>query len=305
MKHVYWLGVLIALSLGGCSFQKKCPDIVQTEGIIAEDAKLQEISTEFTFTEGPAADAKGDVYFTDQPNNRIMVYTTDGELKTFMKPAGRSNGMYFDNDGYLLTCADENSEVWKIDVKTQKHEVLAHEYNGSRLNSSNDLWVHPDGGIYFTDPFYKRPWWAHNQPTQDGQHVYFLNPKTGDLVRVINDFERPNGIIGTPDGKTLYVADIGAGKTYAYDIQPDGLLAAKRLFCDMGSDGMTIDCCGNVYLTGNGVTVFNADGQQIEHINVPQRWTANVTFGCKERHLLFITAGTGVYTLQMNVCGTQ
>ena len=124
-------------------------------------------------------------------------------------------------------------------------------------------------------------------------------------MRVIDDLVKPNGIIGTPDGKTRSVADIQARKTWAWTIAPDGSLTDKRLFCTPGSDGMTLDACGNVYLTGDGVLVFNPAGEQIEHIKVPQRWTANVTFGGKDRKTLFITAGPAVYTLQMNVCGAQ
>lgn len=306
MKKVISGLVLVLSALSGCSQQSKCPEIVQTEGIIAQGATLQTISTEFSFTEGPAADDKGNVYFTDQPNDRIMIYTTDGKLETFLQPAGRANGMYFDNDGYLLACADQDGEVWKIDVKTKTHEVLAHEYNGARLNATNDLWVRPDGGIYVSDPFYARSWWTHNRPTQDGEHVYFIAPKTRELIRVLNNLRKPNGLIGTPDGSTLYVSDIGDNKIYQYDIQKDGSLTNQRLFCQTGADGMTLDCCGNLYLANSrGIAVFNKDGQQIETISVPQRWTANVTFGGKDRRLLFITASTGIYTLQMNVCGVK
>jgi gluconolactonase len=122
-------------------------------------------------------------------------------------------------------------------------------------------------------------------------------------MRVIDDMRQPNGIIGTPDGKTLYVSDIGAGKTYSYTIQSDGALTNKTLFCSLGSDGMTIDNQGNVYLTGHGVTVFDSSGHQIEHIEVPESWTGNICFSGKDRHTLFITASKGIYGLQMTVKG--
>ena len=312
MRFVPYVGlVLSGLILSGCVSQYPCPENVETEGIIAVGATLREISTAFTFTEGPAADAAGNVYFTDQPNDRIMVYTTDGELKTFMQPSGRSNGLYFDRGGHLLACADENNELWQINVDTKQHVTLAGTYSGKRLNAPNDVWEAPNGDLYFTDPFYKRDWWSHDAQPQDVRGVYLLkynHPRSilgQEPVRVIDDFAMPNGIIGTPDGTTLYVADIDAHKTYAYAIRPDGTLSGKQLFCEMGSDGMTIDCCGNVYLTGKGVTVFNAGGEKIEQINVPQGWTANVTFGGKNRDMLFITALNGVYTLQMNVRGVQ
>ena len=241
-----------------------------------------------------------------------MIYTTDGKLETFMQPSGRSNGLYFDGGGQLVSCADENTELWRINVDTKQHVVLAKVYAGKQFNGPNDVWEAPNGDLYFTDPFYKRDWWTHTAQPQDIRGVYLLkynHPRSSlgqEPVRVVDDLNTPNGIIGTPDGKTLYVADIGAGKTYAYEIQPNGTLTGKRLFCEMGSDGMTIDCCGNVYLTNQkGVTVFNPSGRQIEQIKIPQGWTANVTFGGKERNMLFITALRGVYTLQMNVHGVK
>src|SRR5262249_36292273 len=125
------------------------------------------------------------------------------------------------------------------------------------------------------------------------------------LMRVIDDLVQPNGIIGTPDGKTLYVADIGAKKTYKYQIQTEGSLAGKALFCELGSDGMTIDNEGNVYLTGNGVSVFDPSGKKIEQIEVEDPWTANVCFGGKDHRTLFITASKGLYALQMRVKGVE
>jgi gluconolactonase len=122
-------------------------------------------------------------------------------------------------------------------------------------------------------------------------------------VRVVDDMKQPNGIIGTPDGTTLYVADIGANRTYAYNIEPDGRLSHKRLFCRLGSDGMTIDDRGNVYLTGHGVTVFDRTGKQIAHIAIDEPWTANVCFGGEDHRTLFITASTRCYGLRMQVRG--
>ena len=290
----------------GCVTSDGCPENVKTDGIIVPGATLQEISTGFTFTEGPATDTAGNVYFTDQPNNRIMIYTVDGRIETFLQPAGRANGLYFDRQGNLIACADEHNELWQIDIKTGTHKVLAHLYKGKRLNEPNDTWVRPKkGGLYFTDPFHQRPWWTHHAPTQDVQGVYFLS-RDGALVRVIADLEKPNGIIGTPNGKTLYVSDRQANKTYVYAIEANGMLSGKKLFCSMGSDGMTIDCCGNVYLTNDrGITVFSPSGEQIEQIKIPQPWTANVTFAGRDRKTLFITASTGIYTLQMNVAGVK
>lgn len=272
------------------------------ERVTAEGAQLEKLSGGFSFIEGPAADSEGNVYFTDQPNDRIVVWRVDDVLSIFMNPCGRSNGLFFDLNGNLLACADENNQLWSID-SDGSHEVLVKEYNGKLLNGPNDLWVHPSGAIYFTDPFYKRPYWKRGPMEQDGQHVYRLSPDRKTLTRVADDLTQPNGIIGTLDGKLLYVADIGARKTYVYTIAEDGSLTDKRLFCESGSDGMTIDTEGNIYLTGKGVLVFNNAGKQIDHIQVPENWTANVCFGGKERQYLYITASKGLYRIATRTRG--
>jgi gluconolactonase len=174
------------------------------------------------------------------------------------------------------------------------------------LNGPNDVWVRPDQGLYFTDPFYQRPWWTHQAMPQDGQHVYFLSADRQQLVRVTDDLQKPNGIIGTPDGRTLYVSDIDGGKTWRFDIAPDGRLNNKTLVVAKGSDGMTIDAEGHLYLTGDGVMVFDSSGRQIEHIKVPgEEWTANVAFCGRDRQTLFVTASTGLYAVRMRVKGAN
>jgi gluconolactonase len=278
------------------------PANIAKAGIIAPGAKVQKLSGGFKFTEGPAADAQGNVFFTDQPNNRILKWSVDGELSTFHESPGRANGLYFDKKGNLLACADLNNELWSIDMQGNA-TVLVRDYKGKKLNGPNDLWEDPKGGIYFTDPFYKRPYWNRGPMEQDGKHVYYLKPNRKDLIRVTNDLVTPNGIIGTPDGKLLYVADLGDKKTYVYNTNADGTLSNKKLFCPMGSDGMTIDNEGNIYLTGRGVTVFNSAGEKIGHIPIDAGWTANVCFGGEDRHTLFITAQTSLYSLRMRVKG--
>ena len=274
-------------------------------GVVAKSAKLETLADGFDFTEGPTCDAGGNIFFTDQPNDRILKWSTEGELSTFLHPAGRANGMYFDRSGHLIACADEHNALWSI-APDGTVTVIVDEYDGQRLNGPNDVWVRSDGAIYFTDPFYKRSWWTHDTMPQDGQHVYFLSAERRRLVRVADDLEKPNGIIGTPDGRMLYVSDIGAGKTYRYDIAEDGSLTGKTLTVAHGSDGMTLDNEGNLYLTGDGVTVFDGAGTQIDHIQVPnERWTANVSFGGNDRRMLFITASTGLYGIRMRVTGAN
>jgi gluconolactonase len=270
--------------------------------IIEPGAELQLISNQFSFTEGPAANKNGDVFFTDQPNNKIWKYGTDGNLSVFLDNAGRSNGMHFDKEGNLLTCADEKNELWSISPDG-KISVLLTDHEGRKFNGPNDLWIHPDGHIYFTDPYYQRSYWTRTTPEMEGQYVYRVNRGENRASVIDKEFKQPNGIIGTSDGKVLYVADIGDNKTYRYTIAENGNLVDRKLFVEQGSDGMTLDNEGNLYLTGDGVTVYDVQGKKLGQIAVPAKWTANVCFGGKDKNLLFITASESVYTLRMRVKG--
>lgn len=269
--------------------------------IIAENASPKLISNQFKFTEGPAVDKKGNVFFTDQPNDKIWKYSADGELSVFLDKAGRSNGMYFDKKGNLLTAADEKNQLWSISPD-KKITVLLDNYQGKLFNGPNDLWIDPKGGIYFTDPYYQRPYWERKKTELDGQHVYYLAKGKTVPIIVDSNLVKPNGIVGSADGKSIFIADIGDKKTYKYDIDTKGMLINRRLFAEMGSDGLTLDNKGNLYLTGRGVTVYNSSGKQIEHIDIPG-WTANICFSGKKRDILFMTSNTSVYTLQMRVKG--
>ena len=207
--------------------------------IIEKGAKLQLLADGFSFTEGPASDGQGNIYFTDQPNDRIMKWSIEGKLSTFLQPSGRSNGLCFDTSGNLIACADGKNEMWSIDPQG-KHTVLFQRYDNKLLNGPNDVWLRPDGGLYFSDPFYKRPYWERGPQEQSVMAVYYVSPDRSGLKRVIEDFMTPNGLVGTPDGKTLYVSDIKAKQTWRFTIGADGTLSDKTKFCDMGSDGMKV-----------------------------------------------------------------
>ena len=277
----------------------------QKKDLIADGAELTLVADGFNFTEGPASDEEGNVFFTDQPNNQILKWSAaDNAVSVYMENAGRANGLFFDNEGNLLACADEQSELWKID-EDKNITVLVDNFQGKRLNAPNDLWIDAKGGVYFTDPFYRRAYWDHKEQPIKSQRVYYLSPDRKEVKIAAEDLVKPNGIIGTPDGKSLYVADIEDNKTWRYLIAEDGSLSGRELFTQMGSDGMTIDNQGNVYLTGKGVTVFNSKGENIFHIPVDENWTANVTFGGKDRSTLFITAMDSLYSLEMRVKGTR
>ncbi len=308
------LGLLLLLAVPACTPRISPPGTAAATtppetSPVAAGATPQLLARQFSFTEGPAPDRAGNVYFTDQPNNQIWRYDfATRQLAVFLEPAGRSNGLYFDGRGNLLACADGQNELWSI-APDKTVTVLLRNAGGRTLNGPNDLWVHPKTqGIYFTDPYYQRPYWTRQAPDSllGGRHVYLLPPGPNQQpVRVADQLRQPNGIIGTPDGRTLYVADIEANQTYRYDIAPDGRLSNRHLFAPLGSDGMTLDREGNVYLTGEGVTVYNPAGQRIAHIAVPEKWTANVCFAGPDRKTLFITASEGVYLLAMRVAGAQ
>jgi len=274
------------------------------DSVVAPGAKLQKLAGDFLFTEGPTCDKNGNVFFVDQNNDRIMEWSADGKLSTFMQPSQYANGMMFDANGNLIACADEHNQLWSI-APDKTVTVLITNYDGKFLNGPNDVFIEPNGAMYITDPLFPRSWWHTPVTRVSSEEVYYLSPDRKTLTRVTEDLNKPNGITGTPDGKTLFVADMGANKTWRYDIQPDGSLTNKTLICPLGSDGMTIDADGDLYLTGRGVTVFDKTGQRIDHIDVPESWTANVCFAGPDRKTLFITASKSFYSIQLRVKGAN
>jgi len=295
------ISLVVVLVLGITGVARERPAKKEGAGstdLVAAGAEVKKLAGDFKFTEGPAADAKGDVYFSDIPNNRILKWSVEeGKLSTFLENSGGANGLYFDKDGNLIACQGGERRLVSISPKGEV-TVLADKYEGKKFDSLNDLWIDPKGGIYFSDPRYG----GKEGMEQDGEHVYYLTPDRKSVIRVINDMVRPNGVIGTPNGRRLFVADHGAGKTFAYRINKDGTLTDKQLFAEQGSDGMTIDSRGNVYLTGKAVTVHNRKGQKIQEIAVPEG-PANVTFGGKDNQTLFITARTSLYSIPMETKG--
>lgn len=268
------------------------------ETLRADGAEVKKLAGGFTFTEGPAADKDGNVYFTDIPNNRIHVWSTEGELSTFLEDAGGANGLFFNSTGNLLACQGGARQLVSISPE-KKLNVLADSFDGKRLNSPNDLWIDGDGGVYFSDPRYG----SEEGLEQDGFHVYYLSPDHKTLTRVIDDLTKPNGVLGTADGKWLYVADAGGGKTYVYAIEGAGKLGERKLFAEQGSDGLTRDERGNIYLTQReGLNVYSQEGKLLETIQVPES-PSNVTFGGSDGKTLFITARTSLYAVPMKVQG--
>ncbi|NJD60990.1 MAG: hypothetical protein C3F13_16085 [Anaerolineales bacterium] len=264
----------------------------------SQNLNLVPVIGSYQFAEGPATDQNGNVYFSDIGAGMIYKWSLVGNVTFFLDGLNGPNGLAFDGSGNLIVCEGGNGRVISINPNGQI-TVLTDMYNGLRFNEPNDLWIDPQGGIYFTDPAYQSP------VVQEGEDVYYLSPDYSKVMRVISDMVKPNGIVGTDDGKTLYVADYGAGQTFAYDINGDSTLSTKRLFVSTGSDGMTLDEYGNVYLTTpNQVQIYDASGVHLKDIPTPENPT-NVTFVGEDNQTLFITARTAVYTVHMSENGPQ
>ncbi|MEO5889962.1 MAG: SMP-30/gluconolactonase/LRE family protein [Ferruginibacter sp.] len=277
----------------------------QNIAAITNDSTPVLVSSQFKFTEGPAADSQGNIFFTDQPNNSIWKYDTQGKLSVFLDSAGRSNGTYFDKNGNLVTCADEKNQLWQIDPKG-KVTVLLDDFNGHRFNGPNDLWIDQDGGVYFTDPYFQRDYWKRKKgdPNIKGEKLYYLPKGKKKALIADADLKKPNGIVGK-QGQYLFVSDMGVGKIFKYRINKNGKLTDRQTFTSDLADGMTIDDRGDLYLAGKGVTVYDSTGNKIQHFDIPSAWTANLCFGGTNKDILFITASESVYIMRMNVRGIE
>ena len=275
--------------------------------VIAPGAKLVILGEGFPYADGPAADRDGNVFFTDPFKNRIVKWNAgDGKFSDWLTPSGYAKGLAFDKVGNLLAAAVERGELWSI-APDKAVSVLATNVGGKQFNGPANLWISPDGGVYFVDPNYRVTFMIRDLNSRmAGQHVYFMAADRRTVTQVTTDVLKPTGIIGTPDGKVLYVGDMAGRTILAYDIGPDGELTNKRLFYERSSDGMTIDVEGNIYRTGTtGVTVLDKTGKEIEQIDVPMGSALDVTFGGKDRDMLFIIGINYVYGLKMRVKGAD
>jgi len=269
----------------------------QHEGPIAPGATVERLATGYTFLEGPTADTYGNVYFTDIPTERIFRWTPADGIALYRENTNQANGLSFDLDGRLIICEMKTRRIAVIGLDGNEASI-ADRYGERRFNSPNDLWVDQSGGVYFTDPRYG----ATDDIELDGNHVYYITPVTNNIVQVTTNLVRPNGLVGTTDGRRLYVADHGGGQTFVYDVQSDGRLDNQRVFVQQGADGITLDSKGNLYLTGDDVTIYNPSGIPIGSIAIPEP-PANLAFGGIEGTTLFITARTSLYAIKMMVKG--
>jgi gluconolactonase len=308
---------------GSTFFDPNCLVSASQHGI------LDTIQKGFSFTEGPAVDKHGNVFFTDQPNDKIYKWrASTGQITTFLTGTGRSNGMAFDKNGYLIACADMHGELWKI-APNGSHTVLVNNYQGKLLNGPNDVWINPkNGGIYITDPIFPRDYWDASDPrkqpwepthseqaaTGKGGHVYYLAPGSHTLVRVTtmagwNADTWPNGITGTPDGKKLYVNNWtydGTGQIKVFKINSNGTLSNMQTlvnnlnFCD----GMSLDEQGNIYVSGGpALNAYDKHGNKV--LTIPGGGGTNNVFAGANNKILFMTSPDRVTSVKMNVKGVE
>lgn len=281
------------------------------EPLVAPDAKLKKLWGEGSFTEGPALGPDGCIYFSDI-GNRIMKYDPAKNTTTeFRKPSGKSNGLEFDAQGRLVACEGANGGNRRVSITDKDGTVrsLADRFQGKRFNSPNDLTIDRKGRVYFTDPRF-----SGDEPRElDLESVYRIDPD-GTVTRIIADVTRPNGIVLSPDMKTLYLAENQSKEKrllLAFPLKEDGTVGERKVLHDFGADrgidGMCIDTEGNLYATAGqgktaGVSIFAPDGKKLAFIPTPEAPT-NCTFGGTDRKTLYITAGKSLYRISVRGVG--
>ncbi len=280
-------------------------------------AGLDKIATGLRWAEGPVwFDDLQCLLFSDIPNQRIMRWAPGAELSTFRSPSNFANGHTRDHQGRLISCEHGTRRVTRTEWDGQI-TVIADRYQGKRLNSPNDVVVHPDGSIWFTDPTYgilSDYEGFQSDPEQSARNVFRCDPATGNLTSVADDFRQPNGLAFSPDFARLYIADSAASHDAAaprhiraFDVA-DGRLRDGRVFAliDNGlPDGIRTDMQGNLWSSaGDGVHCFAPDGTRLGKVLVPEV-VANLTFGGPRRNRLFITATASVYAVYLTTTGAQ
>ena len=276
---------------------------------LVESGEAERIATGFINTEGPVWHPDGYLLFSDINGDTIYKWTPDGKVEKFRSPSGMSNGLTFDKLGRLIACEHSNRRVSRTEPDGTI-VTLVNEYKGKRLNSPNDAVVKSDGSIYFTDPPYGLPpWSSEGKQELSFQGVYRILPDGKTLELLVKDIYRPNGLAFSPDEKVLYVADSeGSQYVHAFDVQPDGTLANRRIFVkNVGyPDGIKVDLSGNLYVTTNmgSVKIFDSTGKHLGDIATPEI-TRNCAFGGPDNKTLFITAMTSVYRVQLKIPGVQ
>lgn len=287
-------GLLLALACAPWAAAQSIPGVGPTGGV-------REVVTGRQFTEGPAWDGRGCLYFTDIPRSQILRLAADGKVEVFTDQSRHSNGLMFTPQGRLLAC-EMDGQLVEWDVASKTRRVLAAEYQGARFNACNDLVIDTAGGVYFTDPHYRAP-----DPLPQGTRAVYYRSPAGGVTRIDQDLPAPNGILLSPDERTLYVLPTDSRTMLAYEVASPGVVGPARDFCRTegrgGSDGAAMDTTGKLYLTTRrGVQVFSPGGKHLGTIEIPQQ-PANCTFGGPNRQTLYVTAQSSVYAVPMQAVG--
>lgn len=266
---------------------------------------VKKLHTGFSFTEGPAADADGNLYFTDIPNNRIHKMDASGQVSVFIEPSGHCNGLMA--VGKRLLACEMDGRLKEFSLDDKKETVLADKHEDKRFNAPNDLVIDQTGGIYFTDPRFRAP-----DPWPQGKEAVYYRAADGKVTRLVDDRKAPNGIILSPDEKTLYVIPSMEKQMWSYPVEAPGKISTGKVLCELrqpkgsdngGGDGLTVDTAGNLYITsGLGVQVVSPDGKILGVVEFPEQ-PANVTFGGPNRKTLYVTARTSLYSVEMEATG--
>lgn len=277
-------------------------------------SSLEQLATGFDFTEGPVwHPSYQSLIFSDIMGNSLYSWHADHGITQRRRNSYMANGNAYDRQGHLLTCEHATSRLTRTDLATGDYEVLASHYDGKQLNSPNDVVVKSDGTIYFTDPMSGRSE-GYGVPRESELGfcgVYKLDPTSGTLVLLADDFVLPNGLCFSRDESRLFVNDTRKQHIRVFEVAPDGLLVNGQLWAktvgdrDGVPDGMKIDVNDNVYCTGpGGIHVFDAAGTCLGVIHIPEK-TANFAFGGLGMRTLFVTASTSVYVLRTRVAGYE
>ncbi|MAW29974.1 MAG: gluconolactonase [Gammaproteobacteria bacterium] len=283
---------------------------------------LERLFTGARWTEGPVWFGDGRyLLFSDIPNNRILKWSEEsGEVSVYRHPSNNANGHTRDNQGRLVSCEHGSRRVTRTEYDGTI-TILVDRFEGKPLNAPNDVVVHADDSIWFTDPGYGIIWnYEGNKATFElDTNVYRLDPATGGMTIVTSELEKPNGLAFSPDFSVLYIADTGASHKRghpryieAFDVTDDGKgLAGRRVFYDMGkssSDGFRVDIDGNVWTSAgwsageNGVLSISPEGEKLGMIHLPEP-VSNLCFGGVKRNRLFITAGRSLFSIYTDTQG--
>lgn len=285
--------------------------LASADEILDSSFGVKKVASDCKFTEGPAVDKEGNLFFSDGENDRIMKLTPEGKLSVFRSPCGRANGLLFDREGRLLMCQSSGNGGGRCVARLEKdgkETVLAETFNDKKFIAPNDLCIDKKGRVYFTDPYYGPPA-EKSQPTSG---VYRIDAP-GEVHLMIDNLLRPNGIVITPDNKLVYISDRGTQKLHRYRVQTNGDLKSDGILYDFspdrGIDGMWLDQRGNVYgAAGKGKTtglfVISPKGKLLLHKPMPE-FSTNVTFGGKDMRDIFFTASTSVYKMRAMIRGAS